>query len=280
MSTLAAPTRARTLTLVTLIVIAVGALSAQSGSPRFDLVSIRAVQPTGQPVFIEANFDPVRPGGQYVNPHTALIFLISEAYEVKDPSRRLVGLPKWAGQQYSIAAKAADTFPVLPPNENRAQVRLMLRHMLQDRFKLKLRIEKRQEDVLVMTVEKGGLRMKEVAPPVPPEPTDGRVNVALSDRGGRMLATKGTMKGLAQTVGLFLKQEVVDETGLSGYYDFDFRWDAPATNAPPSNTGLGVEGLNLFLSEVKDRFGLRFTKRSAAIDYWIIDSVAPPTENP
>lgn len=275
----AAPARVRTFSLAALIVTA-GALSAQSGSPRFDLVSIRAIQPTGQPVFIEANFDPVRSGGHYVNPHAALLSLISFAYDVKDPSRRLIGLPKWAGQMYSVTAKASDTFPVLPPRENREQVRLMVRHMLEDRFRLKLHVEKRQEDALVMTVEKGGLKMKEAGPPVAPEPTDGRVNVALSDRGGRMIATKGTMRGLAQVVGLFMKQEVIDETGLSGYYDFDFRWESPATDAPPSNTVLGVEGLNLFLSEVKDRFGLRFTKRSAAIDYWIIDSVDLPTENP
>ena len=280
MSTVTATTRTRALALTALMTIAAGALLAQSVAPRFDLVSIRRVETNGQPIMIDANFDPVRPGGQYVNPHTALTFLISYAYDVKDPSRRLIGLPKWAGQVYAVNARAADTFPVLPPRENAEQVRLMVRHMLEDRFKLQLHIEKRQEDVLVMTVEKGGLRMKEVAPPVPPEPTNGRVNVALSDRGGRMLASKGTMKGVAQVVGLFMKQEVVDETGLSGYYDFDFRWESPATDAPPSSTVLGVEGLNLLLSEVKDRFGLRFTKRSAAIDYWIIDRVEPPTENP
>ena len=271
--------RLRSLTVATLIAMTAGALSAQTSSPRFDVISIRPVQTNGQPILLEPDFDPVRPGGRYVDPHTALMFLIPDAYNIKDPSRRLIGLPKWAGQLYSVAAQAADDFPALPPRENAEQVRLMLRELLRDRFKLRLRTEMRQEDVLVMTVEKSGLRMKEVAAPVPPEP-EGRVNAAMSDRGGRLIARKGTMKGLASVVGLFLTQEVVDQTGLSGYYDFDFRWEASPTDAGRSGSGVGAEGLALFLSEVKERFGLRFTKQSAPVEYWIIDHVEPPTENP
>ena len=135
----------------------------------------------------------------------------------------------------------------------------------------------RKEDVVIMTVDKGGLQLKQVAAPVPPE-RPGRFNAAMTDSGGRLIAQKGTMRDLAQAATIFLKQEVVDQTGLTGYYDADLRWTAPAGAAPTA--GLGPEGINLFLTELREQFGLRFTKGTALLEYWIIDHVEPPTENP
>jgi uncharacterized protein (TIGR03435 family) len=264
------------LAAATLFTATVVRLAGQSG-PTFELISIRPVETNGKPILIDPAYEPVQPGGQYVHPHTALLFLVAYAYDVKDPGRRLVGLPKWGGQPYSVAAKAGSDFSKLPPRENAEQVKLMVRNMLRDRFKLQLHTETRKEDVLIMTVDKGGLRMKEVAAPVPPE-RPGRFNAAMSDSGGRLIAQKGTMRDLAQSATIFLKQEVVDQTGLTGYYDADIRWTAPGGAAPTA--GLGPEGINLFLTELREQFGLRFTKGSALLEYWIIDHVEPPTENP
>jgi len=86
--------------------------------------------------------------------------------------------------------------------------------------------------------------------------------------------------GLARTVSLFLKQEVVDQTGLTGYYDFDLRWEAPRVEgAPPPSSRLGDDGIAMFLSTLREELGLRFSKGKAPARSWVVDAVEPPTEN-
>src|SRR6185436_19104991 len=122
-------------------------------------------------------------------------------------------LPAWTTTSYDVSARAAGDLPQLSPDENLRQVRLMVRQMLADRFRLQLHTEVRQETILKMLVDTGGLRLKEVAAPVPPE-AEGRVNLAMGDSGGRMIAKKATMTGIARAAGTLLRQDAVDETGL------------------------------------------------------------------
>jgi uncharacterized protein (TIGR03435 family) len=119
--------------------------SASLASPTFDVVSIHAVPPNAPLVMRDQDFTPILPGGRYIDDRTSLDSLICFAYHCRYPDRQLIGLPKWAKSQiFAIAAKPAEDFPRLPPNENREQVRLMLRAMLADRFQLRLHTETRQ----------------------------------------------------------------------------------------------------------------------------------------
>ena len=221
----------------------------------------------------------MQPGGRYNHPSTNIVALITFAYGVKQPDSRLLGLPSWKTTGYVVSAKAADDFPILAPDENQEQVRLMVREMLADRFRLKIRTEIRQETVLKMSVDPGGLRLKAVAAPVPPE-REGRAGLAMGDNGGRMIGTKVTMAGIASAAGTLLRQDVYDETGLKDYYDFNIRWTAPSVpNAPPPSPRLGVEGIALFMTTMQDEFGLRFSRATGPVQYWIVDHVEMPSDN-
>jgi len=248
-------------------------------SPKFDVVSIRAVPPNVRPVLREQDFTPVLPGGQYVDSRTNLLFMIAFAYGVKN-SNQLAGLPNWAANQaYAVAAKPAEGFPLLPPGENQEQVRLMVRAMLADRFHLQVHAETRQEPVFDLQVARGGIKIKEVDPPVPPA-KEGRVSAAMGDRNGRMIGNKSTMAGLASALTIFLQRPVIDQTGLRGYYDFDVRWSAPeAPGGQPPSPGFGTEGTGLLISNLQDQFGLRLTRTTGPVDYWVVDRVEPPTGN-
>jgi uncharacterized protein (TIGR03435 family) len=261
-----------------------GAITAQqsisSAESKFEVVSIRPVPPNAPPMVREQTFTPVIPGGQFVDSRTNLLFMIAFAYGVKDPSIRLVGLPDWAkARAFSVSAKPAPDFPTLSPAENREQVRSMLRAMLEDRFHLQLRIETRQERVYNLVAAKGGFKFKEVDPPVPPE-KEGPVNAAMGDSGGRIIGKKSTMSGMAQMLVIFLKRPVVDQTGLTGYYDFDVKWSAPESpdGQPPAGT-FGAAAGGLLISTLQDQFGLRMTNGAGPVKYWVIDHVEPPTEN-
>ena len=141
-------------------------LSAQPPAPKFEVVSIKARQPGSPRVLLPSGFAPDQPGGRYVAPAVPVSLLIAFAYEVRQPNSRLLGLPAWATTTTDeVSAKAGDDFPQLSFEENRKQVRLMVREMLADRFGLRLHAETRQETVLKMSLDPGGRRLKEVAAP-------------------------------------------------------------------------------------------------------------------
>jgi uncharacterized protein (TIGR03435 family) len=257
-------------------------LSAQapaSSPPRFEVVSIRALPP-GTMTILEQDFTPVLPGGRFRHPGASVMSLITLAYDVRNPDTRLLGLPAWSTTRYAISATAGDGFPRLAPEDNKRQVQLMVRALLADRFRLQLHEETRQQDVLTMSVGKGGLRLKEVPAPVPPE-MPGRVGLAMGDDGGRMIGNKVTLTSVARSFGVLARQEVLDETGSTGYYDFDLKWSAPpAVNEPPPGPRLGPAGLALFMTTLKDEFGLEFSSARGPVMYWIVDHVEQPaTEN-
>jgi uncharacterized protein (TIGR03435 family) len=72
---------------------------------------------------------------------------------------------------------------------------------------------------------------------------------------------------------LFMDRPLVDETGLTGKYDFKLTYsygDAPNTDAdapPPMFTA------------VKEQLGLKFEPVKASVDVMVIDHVAKPTAN-
>jgi uncharacterized protein (TIGR03435 family) len=60
-----------------------------------------------------------------------------------------------------------------------------------------------------------------------------------------------------------IHEMVIDETGLTGYYDFVIPYPAKDDEHPTST--------------VEDALGMRFEKRTIPIETWIIDSADKPT---
>jgi uncharacterized protein (TIGR03435 family) len=253
----------------------VNALLRAQPAPHFEVVSIRLVPPNQPPILRDAGATSVHPGGQYIDQRTSISSLILFAYHI--PAYfQLTGVPDWAKQQaYSIFAKPAPESPTLPPTENTDQVRLMMRALLEDRCHLKLHSEPRQEPVYHLELTKGGFKIQEVAPPVPPA-TETPVGFAFGNSGGRMIGKKATMIGIAKAIEPHLKRPIIDRTGLTGYYDFDISWSAPD---PAADSTFGPDAIALLISILPDRLGLHLTRASEQVRYWIVDHVEPPTDN-
>jgi len=251
-----------------------GAADAQP-TPRFDVVSIHPVPPNAPMIVREIGYTSVHPGGQYIDPSVSLSSLIAFAYRI--PAYfQLTGLPDWAKrQEYSVSAKPSPDFPALPPAGNTEQVRLMMRALLADRFHLKLHTETREEPVYQLELAKGGLKIKEVAAPEPPA-GETPVGFAYSNSSGRIIGKKSTITGVAKAIEPHLKRPIIDRTGLTGYYDFDISWRALDQSSEP---GAGADGLALVISTLQDRLGLRLTKATGPVQYWIVDHVETPGEN-
>lgn len=190
------------------------------------------------------------------------------AYDVKPYQ---VSGPDWINQErYDIAAKAAGPAPD-------ADLRLMLRTLLADRFGLTFHRETRDLPVYALVVAKGGIKFHESA-------TTGEM-VMTPARG--KLAIEAQRASIAQAVDLLtrpLQRPVIDMTGLTGRYDFKFDLSSYLGDMEPG-TGvtkpIGVSDvMDILISALQEQLGLRLEARKAPIDMLIIDHAEKvPTEN-
>ena len=101
----------------------------------------------------------VLPNGDLIARAVPVITLLSYAYDVpSNPSPRLLAVPGWAvRERYDIEAKApVNAIPAsVPDNEVQARVKQMIRHLLAERFHLKMRSESERMAVYILTVPSG-----------------------------------------------------------------------------------------------------------------------------
>jgi uncharacterized protein (TIGR03435 family) len=160
-----------------------------------------------------------------------LKMLISYAYGVL-PEYVLSG-PDWAvSQQYDINAKLsgkeADTFAKLPPNQREVQTAEMLRTLLADRFRLKVRRQTKESASYTLVLAKGSPNLTKSLPLEPDSdghmPPDAGTSTTMLD--GRHIVKRTSMLMFASSLSSDpeIARKVVDQTGLKGPYDFEYKW--------------------------------------------------------
>ena len=195
-----------------------GAISfPQTTRLAFDVASIRPSKTN------EGWFWDVTPGGRLVARNCTLKRLIVLAYRVQE--YQVVGGPSWVSRdQFDIEARSDEN--VNPTSE---QSRQMLRILLEERFRLKFRMETKNGPIYFLTAVKNGPpRSADQSSPAQTGPApdpDGRIPR------GSMRMIQGSASGAAVPMSLlarFLAQTlgrpVIDKTGLAGLYDIDRRW--------------------------------------------------------
>ena len=198
--------------------------------------------------------------GQIMFTNLTLERLIERAYDVK-PSQ--VAGPDWLENlRFDIVAK-------YPPATTAAARPLMLRTLLEDRFKLAVHRETREKPGYALVVAKGGFKLK----PVEADGSD------TNHSGGRIqtLTAKGTsMPILADLVSRYLGEVVIDKTGIAGAYNFDLRW----TNDDQVPNDTGVEPAPTLFIAFQETLGLRLQPQKVQIEMVVVDHVERvPSEN-
>jgi uncharacterized protein (TIGR03435 family) len=166
------------------------------------------------------------------------------------------------GKGYDIRAKAAGAVPV-------SQLRLMLRQLLAERFKLTLHLETKELPVYALTVAKGG-------PKLPASNVDdGHHTVESLPRvqDGSFLFPDTSLRDFAAKLSLLrgMDRPVVDQTGIEGYFDIVLKGAAEAARNPES-------GASLF-TLVQEQLGLKMVSTKARLEIVVIDRAEKPTEN-
>jgi uncharacterized protein (TIGR03435 family) len=229
--------------------------------PAFEVASIKAHMP---------GVDDERDGKIEVSPGSIsmrgvnLLRAICWSYDVQ--ISQIVG-PDWLDRiSFDIVAKAGN-------EAGRDQLRLMLRPLLADRFKLSLHRETRDIPSAVLTVAKGGHKLKEAAGEGPP---------VLRLSRGTVVAERTSMAELAAALARPLGEPpivavpVIDMTGLTGRYDFTLD-TAPYLTVVGK---FGPDNVYALRQALQDQLGLKTEWRKMPVEVLVVDHVEKnPTEN-
>jgi bla regulator protein BlaR1 len=230
-------------------------------------------------------------GNRFSTRTASLQLLIQNAYGVN--SFEVFGGPDWMNTAgYDIEAKAAG-------NPTRSQIWLMLRSLLEDRFKLKTHRETRLMPAYVLTVGKGGLKLPKAtegdcidSAPVqgerPPAPC-GRITVAFERAAGLDIEGRQvTMTELIRALSGLLGRPVIDMTRFSGKFDINmgFAWEPDVTvgiGNPWSRGDAGQSpdpGMNPSITTaLGQQLGLRLESSRGPVEVLVVDHAERPSEN-
>lgn len=219
------------------------------------------------------------PNGGYSSQKITLGALLTSAYGVSPD--RIIGMPNWGKtDRYDIEARYE------PHDQAAPQLNVLLQGMLRDRFGLVAHAEKRDFPVyLLRTVDKDG----KSGPGLKPSKANCEdAAAANSARESKVRAADGaplcgaverpdafigggvTMDTLARSLRIPAGRDVVNQTGLDGFWEFALEF-APAGDT----TG---EKPSVFTA-LRDELDLKLESGTAALDVLVIDSVAHPTAN-
>jgi uncharacterized protein (TIGR03435 family) len=223
--------------------------------PEFDVASLKPVVLDGADTYM-ANLGTYR-NGVVATTNTTLAECLRFAYAIT--SDDLLAGPEWIKNKsvrFDILAKTA-------PDTPRDQALLMLRTLLEDRFKLALRREPRVLSYYALTAPNGVHKMQPARDP----PVEGEVTLWQ----GHFRHNRMTMLMLASLLARSMRLPVVDQTALSGAFEVKLDWardnSLPAPGAAPAEP---ADGPSIF-EAVQQQLGLKLEKRKGPVDVLVVD---------
>jgi uncharacterized protein (TIGR03435 family) len=269
-------------------------IAAAQAQPQFEIADVhesaanRTANPNMQGGGIRA--------GMYQIQNASVVDLIKTAYSID--ADKVVGGPSW------LELDRYDVFAEAPASTSVDTARLMLQALLSDRFKLVFHRDSRPLPGFALTVGRGGApRLKRTSGSGgtgckwTPQYTDAELAArrqALNQAGDnsfilqtwlyacRNMTMAAFAEGMRSMVGAqqyFDMGAVVDQTGLSGEWDFNFKY---SQKPPTSAAVLGIDGENITIFDAIDKqLGLTLKAARIPTPVIVVDSVnRKPSDNP
>ncbi len=276
---------------------------AAGGKMAFEVASVKRSE-AGRgyagnfPLTLGSNFAKV---GSLMSVDMPLRPLIGFAYKLSAGQTHffISGLPDWVDSEwFDVEARA----PVSDPTKD--QFRLMMQSLLASRFKLAMHEEERQIPIYAMVLTKAGRTGPQLRPHVddakcggegradaPPAPAEfaslpcGMTLLGISNIPGRVrgggrdvdldyIAAFLTGTGFRGTAP---DRPVVNETGLSGNYDFAIEF-VPDASALPNGVAPDPNGPS-FPEALEDQLGLKLKAEKASVGVLVVDHIEEPSPN-
>jgi uncharacterized protein (TIGR03435 family) len=279
--------------------------------PQFDVASVKPNKSADRPY---SNF-PLGPGNVYVPnggyftaTNLPLVTYIFFAYRIMGNQQQylLPQLPGWVtSDKFDIQARAAS-------NPGKDEMRLMMRSLLADRFGLAIHHETREVPVLALVLSKPGklgpqLQAHTGDAPCPTEAPAASAGVAVQQAAasqtvaGGLPALCGGIFGMPPTVAGRIRagarnvtlpfvadslsaignagRPMVDQTGLTGSFDFTLEWTPEARGPQPPGGDAPDPSGPAFQDALRDQLGIKLESRKAPVDVLVVDHIEHPSGN-
>jgi len=233
------------------LMVAATAAYSQDAPPRaeFEVASVKAVRDA--PPTAQMNGD-ISHGKLTLN-YAPLRQIIAVAWTVQ--AANIDGGPGWLNtERYQIEARAEQS------DTSEAQVRIMLRTLLEDRCHLKMHRESKLLRRYTLMAARGGPKVQKAGN----EEKDFCV-LNMDSPKKELVCQKSPILGLANALSNLLQSPVVDETGLSGFYDFTLSWEG--------------DDILSAVPDAMERLGLKLEMKKVPAEVLVIDNVERPSGN-
>lgn len=172
----------------------------------------------------------------------------------------------------------------------------MLRTLLEDRFRLQTHSETRDAPIFILTEAKGGIKVRPLAegacapidlthPPAPRKPGDpipslcGAMLIKPAEKGNIMLELQGsTVTQLVQRLSGFVGRPVIDNTGITGKFDFPLEFAPINPGADPAAEPAPDSGPNIFVA-LQEQIGFKLSPGKGLVSFLIVDHAEKPSAN-
>ncbi len=229
---------------------------AAAAHPSFAVATVKPHDPASNRQGFDAD------GDRFTVRNQSVASLMTFAYSAHP--RQIVDAPDWALHDRFDIEGTTDT----PGEPSLRQQQEMLQKLLADRFQLKFHRDQRELSVYAIQIAKGGPKLKPAANP------DAEVDQEGEGRGTEQTVTytSASMTDFAFGEQFFFDRPVVNQTGLTGKYDFSIRYsDEIRTTDPNAPPGL--------FTAVQEQLGLKFEPTKTPTAVFVIDHVEPPSAN-
>ncbi|HWB95065.1 MAG TPA: TIGR03435 family protein [Bryobacteraceae bacterium] len=238
---------------------------------QFDVVSVKMHSPDNQGGRMQLMPDGVR------LQNIPLPDFIREAYGLSE-NDQIVGIPAWANsERFDIEAKVDSADVAAFRKLTLDQIQGMGRTILADRFKCASHMEQKILPVYALAVAKDGPKLKTST--MSDQDINARTGVigmshASNGSGAvnQLTATGVTMDRLASALSKQgLGRVVLDNTNLTGRYDFTLSWSPE--NAPGETSGPSI------FTAIAEQLGLKLESEKGPVPVLVIDHIGAPSPN-
>jgi len=269
-----------------------GGQAARDTRPQFDVASVKrvSVRP-GETA--QAFPGGVQQGGRWFASYVPLIQIIRSAYPEYVLPGQIIGGPEWVNvERFEVDARTGADVP-------RDQIRLMLRRLLSERFKLSLRTESRPFDVYALVTARGDGRL---GPGLRPQVVDCAAVRAAGRSGGGFEAPptpdqarcfqrsengpNGTIRfrapgfpidgGLTTLIRGSVDRPIVDRTGLTGLFDIELEF---MPSSARERATVDLDAAPSLFAALQEQLGLKLEPRRESLNVLVIDHVEMPAPN-
>jgi uncharacterized protein (TIGR03435 family) len=221
-----------------------------------------------------------------------VVQMMQWAYDL--PERDIVGGPTWARtRRFDVVARTTSG-----ASAGRAQLQMMMRRLLAERFSLDAAYERGVRPVYALMLNRKDGNLGSAMRPstascdrVPPEgaPLPGielqrtlesrYCGVAIAASGEGMIffisGMRATTADIARGMSGYLDRPVLDRTGLTAGFDFMLIVTPPGSDAPGPASATGGE----IFTAIKEQLGLKLEADRGETEVLVIRRLEPPTEN-